>query len=123
MVISEVDSINYNQIKGNNMIGNFDDNLLKKIHVIGNGETIYFLSNNENEPVVDFNKTTCSELSMLLDSNEIKILKFFNSPNSVLKPIHSSSDEERKLKGFIWDPLNRPTKKIFLQNEELDIRR
>jgi len=123
MVISEVDSNYYNQVKGKDMIGSFIDNKLKKIHVIGNGETIYFLANKENEPVIDFNKTTCSEITMLLDSNEMKVLNFTNTPNSVLKPISSSSEEERKLKGFIWEPMQRPTKKTFTENEKLDIRR
>ncbi len=123
MVISEVDSIHYNQIKGNDMIGDFIENHLKKIHVIGNGETIYFLANDETEPVVDFNKTTCSEITMLLDSNEMRVLNFINTPNSVLKPISSSSEEEIKLNGFIWEPMSRPTKKIFIENEKLDIRR
>ena len=60
---------------------------------------------------------------MLLDSNEMKVLNFNNTPNSVLKPISSSSEEERKLKGFIWEPMLRPTKKTFLENENLDFRR
>jgi hypothetical protein len=53
----------------------------------------------------------------------MKVLNFTNTPNSVLKPISSSSEEERKLKGFIWEPMQRPTKKTFTENEKLDIRR
>ena len=115
MVVSEVDTNYYNQIKGKNMIGSFQNNELKQIKVMGNGETIYFLANNEDEKVVDFNKTTCSEITMLLDSNEMKVLNFNNTPNSILKPISSSNEDERKLKGFIWEPMLRPTKKMFFK--------
>ena len=41
MVLSEVDTNYYNQIK-ENMIGSFQNNELKQIKVMGNGETIIF---------------------------------------------------------------------------------
>ena len=119
-IISQVDSLNFNQIKGKDILGYFNNNMLKKICIKGNGETLYYLSNNDSEPVVDFNKTQCSELTLLLDSNEIQILNFKNSPKASMKPINSTPSELRKLDDFYWNAHSRPTKNLFISNEELD---
>ena len=62
------------------------------LHVIGNGETIYFLSNNEDETVVDFNKSTCSELIINLDSNEIQKINYLNEPSAIMSPIKDAKN-------------------------------
>jgi len=37
-----------------------------------------------------------------------------------MKPINSTPSELRKLDDFYWNAHNRPTKNLFISNEELD---
>ena len=122
-ILSMADSLHFNQIKGKNMQSQFSENKLKKIHVMGNGETIYYIENNNEEPVVDYNKTQCSELTILLDSNQIKTLNFNNQPTAVMNAISSSNLENQLLDGFNWNSVNRPLKIQFIRDEKMDIRK
>ena len=121
-ILSMADSIHYNQIKGNDMHSLFLDNAIKSIYVNGNGETLYYIESNDNEPLADYNKTQCSELTILLDSNQIKTLNFSNQPTAKMNAISSTTIEKQKLEGFIWNNINRPLKIQFIRNEKLDIR-
>lgn len=121
-ILSMADSIHFNQIKGNEMHSIFSDNAIKSIYVNGNGETLYYIAKNDNEPLADYNKTQCSELTILLDSNQIKTLNFSNQPTAKMNAISSTPIENQKLEGFIWNIKNRPLKSQFIRNEKLDIR-
>lgn len=121
-ICSLADSNHFNQIKGKDMHSYFKDNSIKKVHVIGNGETLYYIETKKGESPVDYNKTQCSELTILLDSNQIKTLNFNNQPNAVMKAMVSTSLENQRLEGFFWNNEKRPQKIQFIRNEILDIR-
>lgn len=107
LIVSEVDTSNYNQIKGKFITGEFSDNELKTIHVNGNGETIYFLGE-EGEAVTDMNKSICTDIEIKLDSSEIQTIKFNTDPSSKMTPIINLQESEKKLEGFHWKISDRP---------------
>ena len=117
------DSVHFNQIKGKDMFSHFFENQLKTIHVIGNGETIYYIESDSGESSVDYNKTQCSELTILLDSNQIETLNFNNQPTAVMNAVSSSNTDEQQLDGFFWNSSSRPLKIEFIRNEKLDTRK
>ena len=122
LILSLADSIHFNQIKGNNMESIFSENAIKSIYVKGNGETLYYIEKENKEPLADYNKTRCSELTIILDSNQIKTLNFSNQPTAKMNAITSTPTENKKLEGFIWNISERPLKIQFIRNEKLDIR-
>jgi len=107
LIVSEIDTSNYNQIKGKTITGYFKENQLNQIFVKGNGETIYFLGN-EGEPVTDMNRSICTNIKIKLDSSQIQTINFITNPSSNMSPISSLSNEDKKLEGFIWKISDRP---------------
>ncbi|MDH3322629.1 MAG: hypothetical protein OEM04_06535, partial [Flavobacteriaceae bacterium] len=65
------DSIGYNQIKGRNLYGKFENNDLRDVHIIGNSEVIQFVRN-ESNTLIGINKTTCSEIHFVLKDGAIQ---------------------------------------------------
>jgi len=107
LIVSEVDTSNYNQIKGKTITGYFKNNELNQIFVNGNGETIYFLGD-EGKPVTDMNKSICTNIEIKLDSSQIQTIKFITDPSSKMSPISSLSESDKKLEGFLWKISDRP---------------
>jgi len=106
-IVSQVDSIRYNQIKGKNMKGLFVDNSLDKIKVKGNGETIYF-AQEEDSTFIGVNLAQCSDMMISVEENDITDITFINMPTAVLHPIDKISKSELQLKGFRWLAKLRP---------------
>lgn len=100
-IVSQVDSINFDQIKGKNITGYFFDNELKKVFVEGNGETIYFAEDDANE-YIGINKAICSKMMIYLDSSTIRDISFYTKPEAVLHTVEELSTEEKKLRGLQW---------------------
>jgi len=105
-IISQEDTMRFNQIKGKSMKGSFSENKLKKIYVEGNGQTIYFAK--ENDKIIGVNKSDCSDILILLKDNEISKITFITKPDANLYPLSEISTEELKLRDFSWKGNQRP---------------
>jgi lipopolysaccharide export system protein LptA len=105
-IVSEEDSLRYNQIRGKFMKGNFEDNKLSIVNVIGNGQTIYFLK--EKEQIKAVNRADCSDLRIYLKDNKIDRITFITKPDATLFPLDKIDVKELKLKDFIWRKKDRP---------------
>ncbi len=105
-IISEEDTLRYNQIKGKNMYGFFKDNKLHKIRVEGNGQTIYYAK--DKEKLVGVNKADCSDILIYIKEKELNKIVFINKPDATLFPISELSPSELLLKDFIWKGKERP---------------
>jgi lipopolysaccharide export system protein LptA len=118
-IISEVDSLNYNQIKGRDITGQFVNSELKKVFVKGNGQSIYFASD-EKGKYIGINRADCSDMLIYLDSNEVSKITFLKKPDAKLIPVNKLSPKELQLRGFKWFGALRPRKKedIFLRPSE-----
>ena len=102
--IAEEDTINnngYNQIKGKNLYGNFENGNLKNIKVDKNTEVIYYMYTDENE-LIGINKTICSSIEMKMDDNEIKEITFFTLPDGKVNPEKMIDNNQLILDGFTW---------------------
>lgn len=115
-VISQVDSVRFNQIKGRSLTGLFEDNKLYKVLVEGNGESIYYLV--DEEEMIGENYSKSSNIEIIVDEGKIKEVTEFGNPDGVLDPPNLKSPEERKLQGFRWLSGLRPIDKndIFRKN-------
>ncbi len=113
-MISEEDSLSYNQIKGKKITGYFKDNDLVKIHVEGNGETIYHPVDEKDtgeKEKIGIYKAECSDLYIHLEDNELKGISFITQPSGILHPEDEVAQEEQFLKGFHWEFHHRPLTK------------
>jgi lipopolysaccharide export system protein LptA len=109
-LINIADSIHYNQVKGKNMTGYFKDNELNRMHVSGNGESIYF-AKSDSGGNVGVNKATCSNMMIYFKNKKVDHILFLVKPDAVLNPMGQVKPEDLKLKDFQWLGNRRPKSK------------
>lgn len=109
-IIAEVDTLGFNQMKGRSMTGHFRDNALWRVDVDGNGETIFFLREDDGE-LVGINKGISSNIVIFVDGNEITGIQFVRQPESTLFPPNELPADQRLLQNFEWLEHRRPVSK------------
>ena len=114
-IISEGSPRLFNQIKGREMLGYFKNNELRKIDVLGNGETIYVLKD-ESELITGVNTVSCSEMRIDVKEKNIQRISFQKEPDATLYPYKELPEKWKVLKGFSWRKSEKPLAKedIFL---------
>jgi lipopolysaccharide export system protein LptA len=118
-IISQYDSLRFNQIKGKKMIGYFTDNDLRKIDVMGNGETVYYIKDDKDGSLSGVNKAECSDMAIYITNNKVEKLKMYKKPTGIMHPPKEVKPEEMMLKDFAWYAAYRPQnfEDIFVWNE------
>lgn len=118
LIISQVDSSKYNQIQGTRMKGVFANNQLRKVHVNGNGKTIYYAE--DDSTIIGVNKTVSENMVIYLDSSSVSKITFISQPTATLYPLKDISEKDTFLAGFVWYDNLRPKRKedIFIWEEE-----
>lgn len=91
----------YNQIKGQNLLGKFEEGKLKDVDIIKNTEVIYYMRNDAQE-LIGINKNKSSKINILFNKNEVDEITFFNQVDGDLFPEKDLPENDRKFKGFIW---------------------
>jgi len=112
----------YNQVKGLNLFGKFQDNKLNEVDVVKNTEVVYYMRN-DNHELIGINKNVSSKINMLLNKNTIESITFFNEIEGDIYPEKDLPENARKLRGFIWRGEERIKSKddIFPEEEnEID---
>lgn len=102
--IVSLDSISnegYNQAKGKDLFGQFEDNELRIIDLIKNTEVIYYMYD-DDDALIGIDKTICSAIRITMANNDVEDLTFFTNPDGDIFPEKDLPKESRKLKGFIW---------------------
>jgi lipopolysaccharide export system protein LptA len=117
-IISQTDSLRFNQIKGNRMIGFVEKRQLVQINVYEQGESLYFLKD-DNDLLIGSNRITCKDMKIYLKDDAIDRIWFYENPKALMKPPNSLSQSESKLPGFRWEDKQRPKNKydIFVWKE------
>ncbi len=105
-IISEEDSIKYNQIKGKQMTGYFNENKLVRIFVEGNGQTIYFAK--DKDKLIGINRANCTNLMIYIKDNSVEKITFLKKPDATLFPMSDFIPKEFLLKDFNWRQKERP---------------
>ncbi len=122
-IASEYDSIYYNQIKGLHINGWFANNVLYKILVEGNGQTIYFAEGEKNDEekkdttgsaamhTLGMNDAVCSDILIYIADQKIRTLTLIDQPTATLYPMHKLPPKSLLLNGFGWHGHHRPGQK------------
>ena len=117
--IIDKDSIGFNQIKGRDLYGKFEENDLRFVNIVGNSEVIHFVRD-EEQALIGIEKTSCSEIHFVLRDGKIETSKFITSPDGQTYPPSKLPQNARKLRGFVWREAEKPLSKndIFIKDEE-----
>ena len=105
-VASQKDSTKFDQMRGKEMTGYFVNNKLEKILVKGNGQTIYYAT--DQDVIVGANKTICTDLIIFLKDNKISRVIYTTQPDGTYYPLSMFPAEEAYLSDFQWMEQWRP---------------
>jgi lipopolysaccharide export system protein LptA len=91
----------FNQVKGQNLFGRFEENKLREVDIIKNTEVIYYLRNDQQE-LIGINKSVCSKINLTLKDNTIEKIREIKKVDGDIYPEKDLPENTRKLRGFIW---------------------
>lgn len=116
-----IDDKNFNQIKGRNMFGKFENNDIRTLLVKGNAESLYYNRNEETQKLETITKEIASDIEFTLEDNEIYETKYFVKSEGKTYPPSKFPEEDRKFKGFIWREDEQPKTKedIFIKDAKI----
>jgi len=105
-VITQEDSIRFNQIKGRNMTGYFINNEMYKMLVIGNGQTIYF--GKDKGALIGIQKCESSDITLFFKQRKLDKITYKNAVSGVFHPPFELSGNDLLLKDFEWLDKQQP---------------
>ncbi|HXH18742.1 MAG TPA: OstA-like protein, partial [Chitinophagales bacterium] len=103
----------FNQIKGRHIYGYFKDKKLDRLLAEGNGESIYY-GTDENEAFIGVNRAACSSMWIYLKDEHVSRITFLTQPDAAFYPIQYVAPKDFLLKGFEWKEELRPRSKADL---------
>ena len=109
-VISQDTLKNFNQIKGREMTAEFANRKINRVIVEGNGESLFFALDDEDQSFMGMNKIICSNITIRFKDGKVNNLSFYVKPEASFIPPHELKKEERTLKGFEWRAEDKPTR-------------
>lgn len=118
LLITELDSIHFNQIKGKNVTGYFENNKLSRVDVIGNSEGLFYPEDEKGR--IGLNRAMSSDTKILFKEGKIDRVKFIGGPDPTLTPMKDIKATDLYLEGFTWQTLLRPLNRydIFIWDKE-----
>ncbi len=91
----------FNQIKGKELVGLFEDNDLYQVDILKNTETIYYMRNDAGE-LIGINNTLSSSIRVLFEEQEVQDVYYYKQVEGVLYPEEEFPPNARELRGFNW---------------------
>ena len=104
-IVAEQDSLNpsqFNQMKGINLLGNFENNELQTIDIVKNAEMVYYLYDDTTQDLIGIDKAICSAMQLRMADNQIQSITFLTKPEGAVYPIEELPKDQQQLPGFYW---------------------
>lgn len=95
------DSLGFNQVKGEKLIGLFTNNELDTVNINKNAQVIYY-SRDDNDDLVGINNTVSSSIQMYLAEQQITGIRFIKKAKGKVYPPSMLPENARLLPGFQW---------------------
>ena len=111
LIVSEADSLNFNQIQGRYMTALFQENKLKKINIIGNGQSIFLIEDDKTKENIGLNKAICTNISIMMHEGKLSTINYKIIPTSTTIPFQDVTETDKYLDGFIWRISEKPNSK------------
>ncbi len=115
LMSSELDTTYYNQITGKTMTAYFRDNQIYRNDVVGNAQTIYYMTDGEPPVVVTMGVIVSGDISFYFEERELVQMTWRANPDYQFYPIFPDyqvpDDQPLYLKGFHWEGARRPSRR------------
>ena len=116
LMVSEIDTMYYNQVRGKDMTTFFIDGEVSRNNVDGNAQTIYFMQEEDNPVVTGLMYIESSSISFYFaEGGDIDQIVYKQNPEYVLYPMDMIPEtQSRRLSNFAWHIERRPTRDSVL---------
>ena len=104
-IVAEQDSLNssqFNQMKGIDLLGNFENNELQTIEIVKNAEMVYYLYDDTTQDLIGIDKAICSAMQLRMADNQIQSITFLTKPEGAVYPTEELPKDQQQLPGFYW---------------------
>ena len=120
IMASKVGDDYFNQIKGKVMEAIMINNEIKRIEVIGNGQTYYYMQDDKDQSIKGFLVVESADITFAMDSNAIEKINYKVNPVYKLYPMDKIPlTQEIILPGFEWEEARRPMSKKSVFNRSI----
>ena len=112
MMVSQIDTVHYNQIAGKEMTAYFRDNAIWLDNVNGNAQTLYYNQDGEPPEITGLFFVESGGINFYVDENQIVRMVWYNEPRYSVSPMDKLPEgQELYLKGFRWEGARRPSQR------------
>lgn len=117
-VISQDTLLNFNQIKGRRMTAELADGQINRVVVMGNGESLYFALDEEDQSFMGMNAIICSNITIRFRDGKVNNLSFYVQPDARFIPPHELQDGDTRLKDFEWRIEEKPLRREVVKAQQ-----
>ena len=113
MIMEQVDSIHFNQIKGRLMEAFFHEGQIKYMDVTGNSQTYYYPEQGDSTDLYteDMSVWESAGLTFRFEDGKVCWITWKTAPTAVMYPLGMiPADQSQTLPGFTWEIERRPEK-------------
>ena len=109
-LVSEEDTVGFNQIKGKVMQASFRNGDLSRLYVNGNSESIYFAKEEDSIQTTyqGMNQALSESMTLYFADNDLQRIVFLSRPEGSFKPMFEVIFQPNRLDGMRWEPERRP---------------
>lgn len=118
IMAEQIDSVAYNQVAGKTIEALFHDNEIYCVNAIGNGQTLYYTTDENSGRITEFMTITCGDISFLLVDRKVETIIWRGNPvYSIYNITQVPEDQERTLRNFVWHGDKCPTMEQVFDRE------
>jgi lipopolysaccharide export system protein LptA len=112
-IVGQDTLLNFNQVKGRNMVAYFRDNKINRIDVLGNAESLYYALENDTA-TTGMNKAVSANMILRFADSKLKTISFLSHPDASFIPPHELKPADQRLQGYQWRAKERPARRQVL---------
>ena len=111
LMISELDTMHYNQVAGKTMTALFRDNEIYRNDVKGNAQTIYFMQEDGAPDIIGLLVLESGDMTFYIEDKQVVGITYRNNPVYTIYPMDKiPPDVELFLANFKWEAARRPSR-------------
>lgn len=112
MMVSQLDTVHYNQVAGKTMTAFFRDNEIYRTDVNGNAQTIYYMQDGEPPVITMMGVLESGDISFYIEQKQVVQITYRGNPVYNFYPMDKiPPTQELYLRGFKWEGARRPTQR------------
>lgn len=121
--LDTISKTGYNQAKGKNLFGKFEENELRIIDLEQNVEILYYSYNDDPSPrLIGIDEQICGKVSIFMENSQMVDYYTYLNPKGVTYPEGEEPENGVKLDGFIWRGDERiHTKEDIFDEDDLNL--